>query len=61
MVWVCVRTYGNGQYMNSVYPATFKYLSKATEFAEMMNKRENLESFSEKWVAIPMYSELAAW
>lgn len=57
MSWIVVRTYGNGKYMNSVYPVQFEYLSKAQEQADKLNKKEHLSSFSDKWIAIPIFKE----
>ena len=61
MVWVVVRTYGNGNFMNSIYPVSFKYLSKAEEYAKILNEKEKLKGHEEKWVAIPLYSEEQAF
>lgn len=57
MVWVVVRTYGNGSFINSIYPIQFKYLSKAQNCADELNKKEGFEGFSDKWIPLPLYSE----
>ena len=61
MYWICVRTYGNGKFMNSVYPVLFSYLSAAEAFAEDLNKQDCLSGHSDKWVAIPMYENKMAF
>lgn len=34
MVYICVRTYGNGKHMNKVYNILFEWLSQAERMVE---------------------------
>ena len=55
MKWIVVRTYGNGKYMNSVYPMWFEYLSQAEKMCEELNKLDtDIECGNNKWVAMPV-------
>lgn len=38
MIYICVRTYGNGKHMNKVYNLWFSYLSQAER---MCKKQRN--------------------
>ena len=38
MKYICVRTYGNGRYMNKVYNLWFEWLSQAERMCDELNK-----------------------
>lgn len=52
MLWLVVKTYGNGKHMNKVYPGYCEYLSQATSLADQLNKTD--ADIAEKWVAMPI-------
>lgn len=52
MIYVCVRTYGNGKHMNKVYNIFFEWLSQAERIAEELNKIDCGDS--EKWICLPL-------
>lgn len=52
MVYICVRTYGNGKHMNKVYNIFFEWLSQAERMADELNKTDREDS--EKWICMPM-------
>lgn len=54
MKWIAVRTYGNGKYMNKVYPMWFEYLSQAERICKELNELDKDECSSDKWVAMPV-------
>lgn len=54
MKWIIVRVYGNGHYMNKVYPMWFEYLSQAEKMCEELNKSDDEISSSDKWVPMPV-------
>lgn len=54
MKWIVVKTYGNGKYMNKVYPMWFEWLSQAERICKELNKSSVEEHTSEKWVAMPV-------
>jgi len=53
MNWIVVRTYGNGKWMNKVYPMYFEWLSQAERMCETLNK-DDIDGTAEKWVAMPI-------
>lgn len=53
MEYIIVRTYGNGKWMNKVYPMLFEYLSHAEKACEILNK-EGIDGTGEKWIPMPI-------
>lgn len=53
MKWIVVRTYGNGKFMNKVYPMWFEYLSQAEQVCKDLNRLDT-DGGSDKWVAMPI-------
>lgn len=51
--YILVRTYGNGKYMNEVYPKWFEYLSQAETVCGELNKI-GLNGSAEKWIPMPI-------
>lgn len=52
MLYIVVRTYGNGKHMNKVSPIYFKWLSEAEKYVELLNKMDADESG--KWIVFPL-------
>lgn len=52
MKYICVRTYGNGMYMNKVYNLWFEWLSQAERMCAELNSID-VES-GEKWIPMPL-------
>ena len=52
MEWIVVRTYGNGKFMNKIYPIWFEYLSQAERMCKELNRVDADES--DVWVAVPI-------
>ena len=52
MVYICVRTYGNGKHMNKVYNVFFEYLSQAEKMTDELNKTDCEDN--EKWICVPL-------
>lgn len=52
MRYICVRTYGNGRFMNKVYNMCFDYLSQAEYCAKKLNNMDAEDG--DKWIAMPM-------
>ena len=40
MMYIVVRTYGNGKHMNKVYPVLFEWLSQAEKVCNELNERD---------------------
>ena len=53
MIYVLVRTYGNGQHMNKVHNIYFEWLSQAERVCEKLNEID-CEGTSEKWICLPL-------
>lgn len=53
MEYIIVRTYGNGKWMNKVYPMWFEYLSQAEKACEILNKVD-IDDTAEKWIPVPI-------
>lgn len=53
MNYICVRTYGNGKYINKVYNLWFEYLSQAESMCEKLNQKD-AEKNTDKWIPMPM-------
>lgn len=56
MLYICVRTYGNGQFMNKVHNVYYKYLSQAEKAVNELNKQDPdcMEPGSDKWIFMPI-------
>ena len=54
MLYIVVRTYGNGKHMNKVYPMYFEWLSQAERFAKELNECDKDDGSSDKWIAMPV-------
>lgn len=54
MKYIVVRTYGNGQHMNKVYPMYFDWLSQAERYCDELNKRNKDGGSSDKWIPMPL-------
>lgn len=52
MIYICVRTYGNGKYMNKVHNLHFEWLSQAERMCAELNDID-VES-GEKWIPMPL-------
>lgn len=52
MKYICVRTYGNGRYMNKVYNLWFKWLSQAERVCAELNSID--ADSDEKWIPMPL-------
>ena len=52
MKYICVRTYGNGKYMNKVHNLWFEWLSQAERVCAELNSID-VES-GEKWIPMPL-------
>lgn len=52
MIYICVRTYGNGMHMNKVYNLWFEWLSQADRMCAKLNDID-VES-GEKWIPMPL-------
>ena len=62
MKYIAVRTYGNGQFINKVWPEAYKYLSAVEKKCETLNKGDNEISNEDKWIPFPiMEHESLAW
>lgn len=53
MLYIVVKTYGNGQHMNKVYPMYFKWLSQAERYANILNETDAGHS-GDKWIPLPL-------
>lgn len=53
MLWIVVRTYGNGKFMNKVHPMYFEYLSQAERICKELNEVD-ADICSDKWVVMPV-------
>ena len=53
MNYICVRTYGNGKYINKVYNLWFEYLSQAERMCETLNQMD-VEYNTDKWIPMLM-------
>lgn len=60
MKWIAVRTYGNGKYMNMVYPVWFEWLSQAEKACKLLNDSDPDCRSSEKWIVMPLTQYIGA-
>lgn len=56
MHYIVVKTYGNGKFMNKVYPMWFEYLSQAERICEELNNLDAEDN--DKWIAMPIVKHL---
>lgn len=56
MIYICVRTYGNGYYQNKIFPIYFKKLNDAEAQCEKLNSKDR-DELSDKWIPFPIYGE----
>lgn len=52
MIYICIRTYGNGKHMNKVHNLHFEWLSQAEKMCAELNDID-VES-EEKWIPMPL-------
>ena len=52
MKYICVRTYGNGSYMNKVYNLWFEWLSQAERVCDELNGID--AEGGEEWIPMPL-------
>lgn len=52
MIYICVRTYGNGKHMNKVHNHWFEWLSQAELVCDTLNELDADDS--EKWIPMPV-------
>lgn len=53
MIYVCVRTYGNGAWQNKVYPAYFQSLRAAQAKCAELNEKDCGDT--DIWILFPLY------
>lgn len=58
MKWIVVRTYGNGKYMNKVYPVWFEWLSQAEKMCKSLNNSDSAKHSGEKWITMPLVQHI---
>ena len=54
-MWILIRTYGNGAWMNYVYPMVYHRLDKALDKCKELNEKEIDKS--QKWIAIRLFDQ----
>ena len=54
MLYIIVRTYGNGKHMNKVYPMYFEWLSQADKFCNKLNDCDKDDGTSDRWIVMPL-------
>lgn len=54
MIYICIRTYGNGRYQNKIFPMYFKRLRDAEVQCEKLNEND-ASCIDEKWIPFPIY------
>lgn len=52
MIYICIRTYGNGKYINKVHNLWFEWLSQADRMCVELNDID-VEN-GEKWIPMPL-------
>lgn len=52
MIYICVRIYGNGKYMNKVHNLWFEWLSQAESVCDTLNQID--ADVDEKWILMPL-------
>lgn len=51
MIYICVRTHGNGKHMNKVHNLYFEWLSQAERACDVLNELDADDN--EKWIPMP--------
>lgn len=56
MVYICVRTYGNGKFMNKVHNVYCDYLSQAQRVVDELNANDVgcCEPGGDRWIIMPV-------
>lgn len=54
-MWILIRTYGNGAWMNFVYPMVYHRLNKALDKCDELNKKEM--GADQKWVPMRLFDQ----
>lgn len=56
MLYICVRTYGNGKFVNKVHNTYYEYLSQAQKAVEVLNEQDIdcREPGSDRWIFMPI-------
>ena len=54
MIYICVRTYGNGAWQNKIYPCYYKSLRVAQAKCEELNKTDGGDT--DCWILFPLYN-----
>lgn len=54
MSYIIVRTYGNGNHMNRVYPMWFEWLSQAERVCAELNALTKDDCKSDRWIVMPI-------
>lgn len=55
MIYICIRTYGNGKYINKVHNLWFEWLSQAERMCAELNSIEDIDvENGEKWIPMPL-------
>lgn len=56
MLFICVRTYGEGKYINVVFPKIFTNYHECTDMCIDLQQKICSES-DERWIPFPLYQE----
>ena len=60
MIYICVRTYGNGKHTNKVHSLWFDFLSQAARVCEELNRIDTEDG--EIWIPMPLNQYIGeAW
>lgn len=54
MLYIVVRTYGNGKHMNRVYPMCYEWLSQAEKYCNKLNELDKDDGSGDKWIVMPV-------
>ena len=55
MIYICIRTYGNGKYINKVHNLWFEWLSQADRMCAELNDIDDIDvENGEKWIPMPL-------
>lgn len=52
MIYICVRIYENGKYMNKVHNTWLEWLSQAERVCDILNQID--ADVDEKWILMPL-------
>lgn len=56
MLYICVRTYADGKYINMVFPRIFTNYHECIEMRIDLQQKLGQES-DERWIPFPLYQE----